>query len=67
MIVAADRRVLRPPAAVLGELPSADEPPFDRRLDPGGVVIGREGDFAFPRCCILGEGLFKRWPVVFGP
>ena len=30
-----------------------------------GVVVGREGDLAFPRCCILGQGLLYRPPVVF--
>jgi len=29
-----------------------------------GVVIAREGDLAFPRCCIIGEGPFMKWPVV---
>jgi len=29
-----------------------------------GVVVAREGDLAFPRCCIIGEGPFMKWPVV---
>lgn len=28
-----------------------------------GVVVTREGDFAFPRCCIIGEGPLHKPPV----
>ena len=30
-----------------------------------GVVVAREGDSGFPRCCILGQGLFHKPPIVF--
>jgi len=29
-----------------------------------GIVVAREGDFAFPRCCIIGQGLFYQYPIV---
>ena len=28
------------------------------------VVVAREGDFAFPRCCIIGQGPFHEYPIV---
>jgi hypothetical protein len=28
-----------------------------------GVVVTREGDFAFPRCCIIGDGPLRRPPI----
>jgi hypothetical protein len=34
------------------------------RSSPFTVVIAREGDGGFPRCCILGEGLFRQPPRV---
>jgi hypothetical protein len=30
-----------------------------------GVVVAREGGFGFPGCCILGEGLFHKPPIVY--
>ena len=30
-----------------------------------GVVVTREGGFDFPRCCILGEGPFRRSPITY--
>jgi len=29
-----------------------------------GVVVAREGDYAFPRCCIIGQGPFHKYPIV---
>lgn len=29
-----------------------------------GVIITREGDVPFPRCCIIGAGLFHKDPIV---
>jgi hypothetical protein len=29
-----------------------------------GVVVAREGDLAFPRCCIIGQGPFFEYPIV---
>ena len=29
-----------------------------------GVIITREGDIPFPRCCIIGTGLFHKDPIV---
>ena len=38
------------------------------RIPPGasglGVIITREGDIPFPRCCIIGTGLFHKDPIV---
>ena len=28
-----------------------------------GVVVTREGDFAFPRCCIIGQGPLHKLPI----
>ena len=30
-----------------------------------GVVVAREGGFGFPGCCIIGEGLFHKPPIVY--
>lgn len=30
-----------------------------------GVVVAREGGFGFPRCCIIGEGLFHKPPIIY--
>jgi len=30
-----------------------------------GVVVAREGGFDFPRCCILGEGPFRKPPITY--
>jgi hypothetical protein len=32
-----------------------------------GLVITREGDFGFPRCCIIGKGPFYKAPIVYLP
>ena len=32
-----------------------------------GVVFAHEHDFGFPRCCILGQGLFYKFPMVYAP
>lgn len=29
-----------------------------------GVIVAREGDFPFPRCCIIGTGFFHKDPIV---
>ena len=30
-----------------------------------GVVVAREGGFGFPGCCIIGDGLFHKPPIVY--
>lgn len=30
-----------------------------------GVVVTREGGFDFPRCCIIGEGPFRKPPITY--
>jgi hypothetical protein len=30
-----------------------------------GIVVAREGGFDFPRCCILGEGPFRKPPITY--
>ena len=32
-----------------------------------GVVVTREGDIPFPRCCIIGTGIFHKDPIVVLP
>lgn len=41
------------------------------RVPPGarglGVIVTREGDVPFPRCCIIGTGIFHKDPIVVLP
>lgn len=41
------------------------------RVSPGarglGVIVTREGDVPFPRCCIIGTGIFHKDPIVVLP
>ena len=32
-----------------------------------GVIVAREGDIPFPRCCIIGTGIFHKDPIVLLP
>jgi hypothetical protein len=32
-----------------------------------GVIVTREGDIPFPRCCIIGTGIFHKEPIVALP
>jgi hypothetical protein len=32
-----------------------------------GVIVTREGDVPFPRCCIIGTGIFHKQPIVALP
>jgi hypothetical protein len=35
------------------------------RNTPGlGLIVTREGDIPFPRCCIIGTGIFHKDPMV---
>jgi hypothetical protein len=35
-----------------------------RRTAGSGVIVTREGDIPFPRCCIIGTGIFHKDPIV---
>ena len=49
------------PGAVVSTVRVFHVPP---RVAGLGVIITREGDVPFPRCCIIGTGVFHKDPVV---
>lgn len=52
------------PGAVVGTQRVFHVPPHAAGL---GIVFTRAGDIPFPRCCIIGTGLFHKDPVVLIP